>query len=277
MQEVDKEFQKPLILVTNDDGILSPGLCAAVEAVQGLGDLLVVAPRYQQTSMGRSFPRNQDVGIIENFTLTANGCKIDAFGVHGSPAHAVSHGILELAKRLPDLCISGINYGENLGLSISCSGTLGAAFEANSHGVPSIAASRAVDLCMQHESDYLVMDWEVSKVALRELAIEVLNNGMPKNVCILNINVPESADSNTEIRITEQGNGNYSSFIKPETRDLGKSFTLKSRLDVDVDSISRNSDIYALYIDQVISITPLTWNLTAKTEWNYKRLCSDTD
>ena len=133
---------KPLIIVTNDDGVYSPGLCAAAEAVQDLGDLLVVAPRFQQTSMGRSFPKSKDVGIIEKIKIMLNGCEIEAYGVHGSPAHAVSHGILELAYRKPDLCISGINYGENLGLSISCSGTIGAAFEADSYDIPSIAISR---------------------------------------------------------------------------------------------------------------------------------------
>lgn len=86
----------------------------------------------------------------------------------------MSHGILKLAYRKPDLCISGINYGQNLGLSISCSGTLGAAYEANSYDISSIAVSREADLSIQHTSHYKEMDWGASKKILKYMAIEVL-------------------------------------------------------------------------------------------------------
>jgi 5'-nucleotidase len=262
--------RKPLILITNDDGVYSPGLCAAAEAMQELGDLLIVAPIFQQTSMGRSFPKSKDVGIIEKVKIMVNGIEIEAYGVHGSPAHAVSHGILELACRKPDLCISGINYGENLGLSITCSGTVGAAFEADSYDIPSIAVSREVDLSLQHTSDYKEMDWEVSKKVLKDIATEVIKNGFLDQVSILNINVPEGATINTHIRITNQARSNYSTFKKPEIRDFSMSYMLKSKLDVDIDKIDKNSDVYAIYFDKVISITPLTWNLSVNTDWKYK-------
>jgi 5'-nucleotidase len=262
---------KPLILVTNDDGIYSPGLCAAAEAAYSLGDLLIVAPRFQQTSMGRSFPKSKDVGIIEKVKVVVNGCEVEAYGVHGSPAHAVSHGLLELAYRKPDLCISGINYGENLGLCISCSGTLGAAFEADSYDIPSIAVSKQADLSIQHNSDYEDMDWEVSKKITRGIAAEILKNGMPTQVSILNINVPEVANINTEIRITKQSRSNYSVFKKPEMRDFNESYVLKSQLDVDIEKIDKESDVYAFYFYKVISVTPLTWNMTVITDWKYKK------
>lgn len=260
---------RPLILVTNDDGVFSPGLCAAVEAVRNLGDLIIVAPRFQQTSMGRSFPRSNEVGIIEKVKIVVNGREVEAYGVHGSPAHAVSHGILELADRKPDLCISGINYGENLGLSITCSGTVGAALEADSYDIPSIAVSRQVDLSIQHNSDYKEMDWELSKKVTSDIAAEIIKSGFPKGVSILNINVPEEADFNTEIRITRQGRSNYSVFKKPEKRDYNISFMLKSQIEVDINKIDKHSDVYAFYFDKVISITPLTWNLSANTDWKY--------
>lgn len=266
---------KPLILVTNDDGIYSPGLCAAAEAVHDLGDLLIVAPRFQQTSMGRSFPKSKDVGIIEEVKLIVNEHKIVAYGVHGSPAQAVSYGVLELAHRKPDLCISGINYGENLGLCFSCSGTLGAALEADSYDIPSIAVSKESELSIQHNSDYVAMDWEVSKKITREIASEILKNDMPAMVNILNINIPDAATINTEIRITKQSRNNYSVFKKPERRDFNKSYKLKSQLEVDVEKIEKESDIYAFYFDKVISITPITWNMTAKTDWKYVRQIFD--
>ncbi|GLC31816.1 5'/3'-nucleotidase SurE [Clostridium omnivorum] len=268
---------KPLILVTNDDGVYSPGLCAAAEAVQDLGDLLVVAPRYQQTSMGRSFPKSSDVGIIEKVKLIINGCEIEAYGVHGSPAHAVSHGILELAYKKPDLCISGINYGENLGLSITCSGTVGAAFEADSYDISSIAVSRQADLSIQHASDYKNMDFEASKKIIRELAVDILKNGLPDEISILNVNVPDNAAANTEVRITKQGRSNYSVFKKPEVRDFSKSYVLSSEMDAHINKSDKNSDVYAIYFDKVISITPLTWNMSANTNWGFKRSSSNTN
>ncbi len=259
---------KPLILITNDDGVYSPGLWAVAEAVQELGDLLIVAPMFQQTGMGRSLPKDGSVGIIKKVKIIVNGRKIDAFGVYGSPALAVSHGVLELTDRKPDLCISGINYGENLGLSLTCSGTLGAAFEADSHGIPSIAVSREVDLSIQHSHEYKSMDWEAAKNVTKQIAREVLKSGFPDGVRILNINVPDSATCKTEVRFTTQSRNSHSVFIRPEKRDLGTSYILKSKLDVDIEKTEKCSDIYAFLFDKVISITPLTCDLSTKIKWN---------
>jgi len=263
---------KKLILITNDDGVFSPGLWAAAEAVMDLGELLIVAPMNQQTSMGRSFPKSDKMGIIERVKIRLRNEEYEAFGVHGSPAYAVAHGVLELAGRKPDLCISGINYGENLGLSITCSGTLGAAFEANSHGIPAIAVSRQVDLSLQHESNYANMDWEASKQITLESASKVLSRGLPEGVSILNINVPDGA---TEKRITRQSSLNYSVFIKPEERDFQKRCLLKSRLDVEIEKTEKNSDIYAFFFDKVISITPLTWDFSVNVDWDLNELDSN--
>ncbi len=258
---------KKLILITNDDGVFSPGLWAAAEAVMDLGELLIVAPMHQQTGMGRSFPKSEKLGIIEKVKIRLRGQDVEAFGIHGSPAYAVAHGVLELAGRKPDLCISGINYGENLGLSLTCSGTLGAAFEANSHGIPAIAVSRQADLAIQQEINYANMDWEASKRITFECASEVLREGLPEGVRILNINVPDGA---VEKRITRQSMLNYSVFIKPEARDFRKSYKLKTRLDVEAEKTEKNSDIYAFFFDRMISITPLTWDLSVNVNWDFR-------
>ena len=263
-------MKKPLILITNDDGIYSPGLQAVVEAVVDLGELLIVAPASQQTSMGRSFPKGLDVGIIEKVKFTVDGSEIIAYAVHGSPAQAVSHGVLELCDRKPDLCISGINYGLNLGLSITCSGTLGAAFEADSHGIPSMAVSRQVDLNLQHSDDFSELDWMACKHITRHMTKRVLESGFPEGVSILNINIPEGAIPSTEVRLTMQGRHNYSSFIKPKSRDFSKGFKLKSRIDLNIEDSDRNSDIFAVVFDKVISITPLTWNLSVNIDTDLK-------
>ncbi|NCC77251.1 MAG: 5'/3'-nucleotidase SurE [Clostridia bacterium] len=254
---------KPLILMTNDDGVFSPGLAAAVAAVQDLGELLIVAPRFQQTTMGRSFPHQEQTGSIERVRIQSAGKNFPAFGVVGSPAQAVAHGILELADRLPDLCISGINYGANLGLSLTCSGTLGAAFEADSQGVPSIAISRQTPLHWQRTSDYPEADWSAAQQCLATVVKHVIAGQFPRQASILNINVPDQPVQPLDIRWTRQSRFNDSNFVKPGPRDRMKGFCLETIQNQAYASLPRDSDAYALYMDKAVSITPLTWNMTA--------------
>ncbi|MDF1494221.1 5'/3'-nucleotidase SurE [Caproiciproducens sp. CPB-2] len=254
---------KPLILITNDDGIYSPGLRAAAEAVADLGELLIVAPHRQQTSMGRAFPRTEDLGIIETTTLMIHGVRTKAYAVHGSPAYAVAHAVLELADRKPDLCVSGINYGENLGTIVTCSGTLGAAFEANSHEIPAIASSLQIPLHLQRKTDYSPADWSAAAEITGRAAQSVLKDGMPNGATVLNINIPDRLRDAGHYHITRQSHQNYFCFIRPGERDFSKRFELKSRLSVNTDTLEPDSDIYAVYIDKAISITPMTWNMTA--------------
>ena len=127
----------PLILLTNDDGIHSPGLLAVAEAVCDLGDLLMVAPATQQTGMGRGSPPMMTAKSGDGWTV---GCQaMPAFALTGSPAQTVVYGVLALAPhiygRKPDLVISGINYGENLGTCVTGSGTVGAALQAAEIGI----------------------------------------------------------------------------------------------------------------------------------------------
>jgi len=253
---------KPIILVTNDDGIDSPGLWAAAHAVSDLGELLIVAPMFQQTGMARSFPKSEDVGRIQKVTRRIGDHDVVAYGVHGSPAQAVAYGVLELCPRLPDLCISGINYGENLGLSVTCSGTLGACFEADSHGIPSIAFSIQADLDDQHSSDFKAIDWDPIRRIVEKITRHRMIEGFPKDISIFNVNIPNHADDATEVRMTRQGRSNYSVFIKPEPRDFDSSYPLKTRMDVALSTTDPSSDIYALFFDHVVSVTPLSWDLS---------------
>lgn len=255
---------KPLILITNDDGCRSPGLQAVAEAVRGLGEILVAAPFVQQTGMGRAFPRAADNGIIEQSEMTVQGDRIPVYGVHGSPALAVAHGILEIAGRKPDLCISGINYGENLGMTVTCSGTLGAAFEAVSHGVPAIAVSVAADLSVQRTEAFPRIDWGPAMRILRSVAGEVLEKGMWPGADLLNINLPKAGADGSTYRVTSLSRQNYFCFRKPGKRDWSKPFSLQSELAVNLDGLEPDSDIYAVYVDRQISVTPLSVRMTAE-------------
>lgn len=258
---------KPLILITNDDGILSPGLQAAAQAVSELGDILIVAPRFQQTSMSRAFPKGENIGIIEKFELKVNGANVLGYGVHGSPAHAVSHAVLELSDRKPSLCVSGINYGENVGLSILASGTIGAAFEAHSYNIPGIAINVEASICMQHSCEYGMLAWEIPIYFTRMFAERVLAEGLPPEIALLNINIPSNATDSTPVRLTSLSRQDYFVFTKPAVRDFSKPFNLNVEVDIDEEKLEAGSDIKAFGVDRVVSVTPITWNLTAQTGW----------
>ena len=135
------QTQKPIILFTNDDGIESPGLWALVAAFRDVGRLLVAAPREQQSGMGRSLPHYSE-GRIFPFEVPIDCGDCCAYSVDGTPAQAVQHAVLELAEEKPALLVSGINYGENTGNGVTISGTVGAALEAASLGIPAIAVSQ---------------------------------------------------------------------------------------------------------------------------------------
>ena len=117
---------RPQILLTNDDGIESPGLWAAAAALSEVGYVTVVAPREQCSAAGRALYLWAD-GKISERSLEINGQSWKVFAVGGSPAQTVIHALLEVMPSRPDLVVSGINYGENMGNVVTGSGTVGAA------------------------------------------------------------------------------------------------------------------------------------------------------
>jgi 5'-nucleotidase len=258
--------QTPLILVTNDDGIHSPGLRAAAEAVAGLGDLLLVAPATQQTSMSRAYTHGGNSGTIERVEVAVDGCAVPSYAVSGSPALAVTHAVLELAERPIALCVSGVNYGENIGGSIAVSGTVGAAMEAASHGIPAIAVSRTVEVSQWRT--FAELDWAGARHFTRRLAEQVLAEGLPDGVSVLNLNVPQGATDETELRKTVQARQRYYIRRRPEAaRSLDQPYRFPVDIVVDWDNLEPGTDIRAIVRDQVASVTPLTWQMTADTDW----------
>jgi 5'-nucleotidase len=254
----------PLILVTNDDGIDSPGLHAAVEAIADLGEPLVVAPLTQQTSMGRSMPVGAEVGVVEERLLTIGGRRYAAYAVHGSPAQAALHAILELAPRVPALCVSGVNYGENLGASITRSGTVGAALEAASQRVPALAMSLEVHPEFHHVTEYAEVDWTMARRVTRLLAERALQLGLPAGADALNVAVPATATLTTRLRMTRQSHQNYYNERAPQPRDLTTPYRYFATTGYDLATLETDSDIYAFSVDRVISVTPLALDLTAR-------------
>ena len=258
--------EPPLILVTNDDGLHSPGLQAAAEALAELGDLLVVAPATQQTAMSRAFVTDAGAGVVQRVTVLVAGRAVPGFTVSGSPAMAVTHAVLELAERPIRLCVSGINYGENIGGAIGVSGTVGAAFEADAHGIPSIAA--AITAQVSEWRTFGTVDWTAARHFTRLLARQVLDHGMPEGVSVLNLNVPRGATTRTELRRTVQSQQPYYVRRRPgAARPLDQPYQFPVEVVVDRDRLEPGTDIHAIVRDQVASVTPLTWQMTAHTDW----------
>jgi 5'-nucleotidase len=257
---------KPLILITNDDGIFSPGLQAAAEAVADLGDLLIVAPRHQQTSMSRALPSGASIGIIEEVTLEISDRSHIAYALSGSPALAVINAVFELAPTKPALCISGINYGENVGLTTGISGTIGAALEASVCGIPAIAISREADLHLHRASDYATLDWRTAKHFTRHFAEKVLEHGLPLEISVLNINIPANAAPSSEVRATIQSQQAHYYFVHFPERDRTKPFRPNIELILDRERLEPDSDIQGFLFDHVVTVTPLTNDLTANVD-----------
>lgn len=253
----------PLILITNDDGVFSPGLHAVAEAVADLGDLLIVAPRTQQTGMSRALTGSDGLGIIEECTVMVRGEPHPAYGVHASPALCVVYAVLELAPRKPDLCISGINYGENIGLTISASGTVGAALEAAVFQIPALAVSRGAPQHLHGAHEYGVLDWTAAQHFTHLFADRVLRHGLPPGVDTLNVNVPASATPQTAIRATVQSRQAHVYFTPPGARDFVARFVLPLADTVNEATLEPDSDIRAFVYDGVVSVSPLTGHLGA--------------
>lgn len=261
---------RPLILLTNDDGILSPGLRAAAEACAPLGDLLIVAPIHQQTATGRSKSMSAS-GRIELYDLQVNGQVVTGYGVEGTPAQQVEHALFELLgtnheMRQIALVVSGINFGENLGESITVSGTVGAALEAASWGIPAIAASRQTD--PEHYFTHNeAIDFAVAAHFLRQIVGHVLQQGLPKEVDVLKLDVPEAATLETPMRWTRVSRQRYFVPVLMHRRaQWSDPSPLGFQRRVDPNLFEPDSDVYAVVVDKVVSISPVSTDMTARVK-----------
>lgn len=252
-------MEQPLILVTNDDGVTSRALWATVRALLDLGEILVVAPDRQWSGAGRSMPQGV-TGRLADATRTIDGVEVSAYAVDASPAQAVVHGILELAPRPPDLVVSGINFGANLGVEVTVSGTVGAALEASAFGIPALAVSQEM-ASIFHLSGDNSMDYTVAANYARRFADLLLGVPQPYDVDVLNVNVPASATAETPWRFTRLSRLRYFTPLAPDRHNGGG--RTRYRIISDPTQAELDSDLWALLVDNVVSVTPLSLNMTS--------------
>ena len=254
-------IHQPLILITNDDGIASKGLRSAAEACDLLGEVLICAPTVQQSGTGRSMPPTSD-GRIFPQDIIVNGRAITGYAIEGTPAQVVQHGMFEIAERTVDLVVSGINYGENLGEGVTVSGTIGAALESASFKVPSLAIS--LETSKEHHyslSDEI--DFSVAAHFLSFFARRTLEQGLPPHTGILKIEIPSTATIQTDWRWTRLSQVRYFLPVKPQRRRPADPGPMGYEAITSFEHVERDSDVWAVRIDRVVAVTPLTTDFTA--------------
>jgi 5'-nucleotidase len=258
--------QKYQILLTNDDGIDSPALWTAAEALSELGYVTVAAPQEQQSGTGRSFPITSK-GTIRAQTLKVRGQEWTVYAVGGTPAQTVQHSLLEILPQKPDLVVSGINYGENIGEIVHFSGTVGAALEAASADIPAIAVSQQLIDPDMYLSNSPEIDFSVAAQITVRFARMLLENRFPKAAQVLNINVPSNATLDTTWHITRLSlHRVYQPVLNrtgswEEKGEIGGKFT-----GIDFTTLPHDSDAYTLYHKHEVSVTPLSLDLTARVD-----------
>lgn len=256
--------RKYKVVITNDDGIESPGLAAAVQAVEPFAEVLIVAPATQQTAMGRA-QVGKAASVLQKRVLTIGDRQFEGFACEAAPARVLGHALNIFSDFRPDLVISGINYGENLGANITSSGTVGAAMEGAYRGIPAIAAS--LETPIHSHFTYTEQNWESSIQILRRLAYTSLSESFPADVDILKVDVPSTATPDSPWRITRLSKTLYyrSTLDNPSlTSPLGEAVTSKGADEQEPE----DTDVYALAVDRVVSVTPISLDLTAKSAFS---------
>lgn len=248
--------QRPLIMVTNDDGVLSDGLQLLAQSLGDLGEVVVVAPDRERSAAGHSMTLHAPV--------RAECLKPNCFAVDGTPTDCVNLAIHGLLQRRPDLVVSGINKGSNLADDITYSGTVAAAMEAMLMQVPALAVS--LDVAGDREK----LDFSYACHYSCHFARQILQHGLPADT-FLNLNIPQGKPRG--IRLTRQGKRIYDNKIEvkrdPRGRDYywlgGNQLGFVRQPDCDCGAIA----------DGYVSLTPLHLDLTnhqsltALSSWDY--------
>jgi len=256
---------KPQILLTNDDGILSPGLWAAAASLSRLGFVTVTAPRDQASGMGRSLPNTSD-GIIEEKRVQVNGQEWTVYSIGGSPAQTVLYGVLEVMKVKPDLVVSGINYGENVATGVTVSGTVGAALEGASIDIPSMAVSLEAET-KYHLSYSEDLSFLVAAEFTYKIAKLLLEKKFPNDVNVLKVDVPADATAETPWELTRLSLQRYYEPLAPKRTTWSEPGLIDYREAGRLDDEPEGTDVYALRKKRIVSVTPLSLDLTSRVDF----------
>jgi 5'-nucleotidase len=201
-----------MILVTNDDGVDSPGLSALARALKRVEDVCVIAPNRNWTAAGHTKTLDRPLRVT---AIVLPGTRLSAYSSDGTPSDCVALGFLGLAPERPRLVVSGINTGPNLGSDITYSGTVSAAMEGVVSGVPAIAVSLG---------DYFEWDFTYAAAFAAKLARRVLREGLDSDV-LLNVNVPRGRRSDIKgVKVTRLGRREYNDELIRRKDPFGRDY-----------------------------------------------------
>ena len=242
--------KKPLILITNDDGITAPGIRALIEVMREIGDIIVVAPDKPQSATGHAITINNTLYLNE---ISDKNAAFTEISCSGTPVDCVKLAVTEILKRKPDLCVSGINHGSNSSINVIYSGTMSAALEAGIEGIPAIGFSLL---------DY---DWKADfsqcQTFIQKIALEVLENGLPEGV-VLNVNIPKLIKKEIKgIKICRQAKAIWQEKFDKRQTPQGRDYYWLTGEFVNHDK-GNDTDEWALE-NGYISIVPVHFDLTA--------------
>ncbi len=238
------------ILLTNDDGIYSPGILALKQAMTTFGSVTVVAPDVQKSGVGHAITFSHPLRVREVYLDS----EFIGYGIDGSPADCVKLGVREIMKEKPELLVAGINIGANVGINVIYSGTVAAAIEGAILGIPSVAISLEVSETSP--------DIQGAASIAKDMVSHIIRKELPKGT-LLNINIPLIPKKEIKgVKIAKQYSGDFDEHFDKRTDPRGRVYYWLAGTgwpEVDVDGTDMN-----VLKDGFISITPLRYDLTDK-------------
>jgi len=242
--------KRPLILVTNDDGITAPGIRTLISVMNEIGDVIVIAPDSPQSGMGHAI--TLDSTIYCDAVTIDDGPQLE-YRCSGTPADCVKMAISEILNKKPDLCVSGINHGANSSINVIYSGTMSAAVEAGIEGIPAIGFS-LLDFSWNANFDNL-------RAEVKKIALNVIERGLPDGV-VLNVNFPKiDAEAFKGVKICRQARANWVEEFDKRVNPQGKEYYWLTGKFVNMDN-GEDTDVWALENDY-IAVVPVGFDLTA--------------
>lgn len=246
---IDKnESDLPIILITNDDSIYAPGIKALVEAVIGMGRIVVVAPDKPQSGMGHAITIGHPLRLSKSFLFP----NIEAYSCTGTPVDCVKLAVDKVLHKKPDICLSGINHGANHSINVIYSGTMSAAMEAAIESIPSAGFSLL---------DYsLEADFSATKPYIRQIVEMLLIKKLDKHL-LLNVNFPLVSEEQIKgIKVCRQAYAKYEEDFIERLDPHGKKYYWLTGEFVNFDE-GKDTDVWAL-ANNYVSIVPVQFDLT---------------
>lgn len=240
--------EKPVILITNDDGVNAPGILNLVEAVKDLGKIIVVAPDKPQSGMGHAITIGQPLRLHKMHTIE----NVETWSCTGTPVDCVKLAVDKVLHRKPDLCLSGINHGANHSINVIYSGTMSAAVEAAIESIPSVGFSLL---------DYSIeADFSGARKYARIIVEKMLNSKLDRHT-VLNVNIPALPELDIKgVRICRQAYAKYEEDFIERHDPTGRRYYWLTGEFVNFDK-GRDTDVWAL-AHNYVSLVPVQFDLT---------------